>query len=71
MSRACATLLALALAPASSQSNAATRRELPAAATAAGAVALDGSPFVYYVAPGAEARKFLIYQKCVSWRAPQ
>lgn len=61
-------LLAALLAPtASSQSNAATRRELPAAATAAGAVALDGSPYVYYVAPGAEKEKFVIYQKGGGW----
>ena len=60
-------LLAALPAPAASQSNAATRRALPAAAAAAGAVALDGSPFVYYVAPGAEARKFVIYQKGGGW----
>ena len=59
-------LLALAL-PASSQSNAAARRELPPSAFAAGAVALDGSPYIYYVAPGAEATKFVVYQKGGGW----
>jgi hypothetical protein len=49
------------------QSNAATRRELPPSAAAAGAVALDGSHYVYYVAPGAEAHKYVIYQKGGGW----
>jgi len=62
-----ALLASLALARALAQSNTATRRELPPAAAAAGAVALDGSPYVYYVAPGAEARKFVIYQKGGGW----
>ena len=54
---------------AAAQTNTATKRELPAAATAAGAVALDGSPYIYYVAPGAETTKFVIYQKggCVDF----
>jgi hypothetical protein len=30
-------------------------------------VALDGSPYIYYVAPGAEAAKFVIYQKGGGW----
>ena len=62
------TLFTLALAlGASAQSNQATRRELPAGATRGGAVALDGSPYVYYVAPGAETHKFVIYQKGGGW----
>jgi hypothetical protein len=68
MVHAAAALFVLALAaPAASQSTAATRRTLPAAATAAGAVALDGSPYVYYVAPGAETRKYVVYQRGGGW----
>jgi hypothetical protein len=51
----------------SAQTNIATRRELSAGATAAGAVALDGSPYIYYVAPGAETTKFVISQKGGGW----
>ena len=43
------------------------RKELPSRHAAAGAVALDGSPFIYYVSPGAEARKFVIFQKGGGW----
>jgi hypothetical protein len=62
-------LLALALLArgAAAQSNVAARRELPPSATAAGAVALDGSPYVYYVAPGAETTKYVIYQRGGGW----
>ena len=63
--RVSSTLAALLLATrgASAQSNIATRHELPAAATAAGALALDGSPAIYYIVPGAESTKFVLYQK--------
>jgi hypothetical protein len=57
--RVALSLCALTL-RACAQSNAASRVELPASATAAGAVALDGSPFIYYVAPGAEEKKFVV-----------
>ena len=63
--------LALTLALAAAQTNIATKRVLTAAAKASGAVALDGTPFIYYVAPGAETQKFVIYQKggCVTRNA--
>jgi hypothetical protein len=32
-----------------------------------GAVALDGSPFIYYVSPGAEKTKFVVFQKGGGW----
>ena len=45
----------------------ARRVYLPPATVAAGAVALDGSPGVYYVAAGAEKGKFVVFQKGGGW----
>jgi hypothetical protein len=47
--------------------NPATRVYLSDASLAAGAQALDGSRGVYYVARGAETRKFVIFQKGGGW----
>ena len=47
--------------------NVAKRVYLPPSSVAAGAVALDGSPGVYYVARGAETSKFVVYQKGGGW----
>ena len=62
--------LLLLLAPlACAAANAAQRVYLGASSVAAGAVALDGSPGVYYIARGAEARKYVILQKGGGWCA--
>ena len=61
---AAAAAAAGALAPAA---NPATRVYLSDASLAAGALALDGSRGVYYVARGAETRKFVIFQKGGGW----
>ena len=68
MLRAVVALAAAAAAAAAGPGpNTARRVYLPPSATAAGAVALDGSPGVYYVSRGAEARKFVIFQKGGGW----
>jgi hypothetical protein len=62
-------LAASALAPLAGAVNAARRVYLSPATVAAGAVALDGSPGVYYksVAAGDEKKKFVIFQKGGGW----
>lgn len=45
----------------------ATKKFLPTKYLAAGAVALDGSPFAYYVSPGAEPTKYVLFQKGGGW----
>lgn len=54
-------------AAACSASAIATRKFLPPEYTAAGAVALDGSPYAYYVSPGAESTRFVVHQKGGGW----
>ena len=41
----------------------AQKKFLPARYAAAGAVALDGSPYAYYISPGVERTKFVVFQK--------
>ena len=66
--RSCAVFVSLSLLlSASSQSNVAFKKTLPDAARANGAVSLDGSSYIYYVSPGAEKNKFVIYQKGGGW----
>lgn len=67
LSRAVFISLSLLLSPASCQSNVAYKKTLPEAARAAGAVALDGSNYIYYISPGAERSKFVIYTKGGGW----
>ena len=55
------------LAAAASAQTIATKKYLPAQHAAQGAVSLDGSPFAYYIAPGAERAKFVIFQKGGGW----
>jgi len=45
----------------------ATKKFLPSRYTEDGAVSLDGSPYAYYVSPGAEPSKVVIFQKGVGW----
>ena len=58
---------ASSLAPPALAANTARRVYLSPSTVAAGAVALDGSPGAYYVAAGAETRKFVVYQKGGGW----
>ena len=58
--------LCLLAATASAQTHA-TKKFLPAQHAAAGAVALDGSPYAYYVAPGAERTRYVVFQKGGGW----
>ncbi len=58
-------LACLLLSPAAART-VATKKYLPARYAAEGAVALDGSPFAYYLAPG-DPSKFVIFQKGGGW----
>ena len=55
------------LLPLTSALTIATKTYLPPSHTAAGALALDGSPFAYYVSRGAEPTKFVLFQKGGGW----
>ena len=59
-------VLALLVTTSSALTNA-TRKSLPAHYGEEGAVALDGSFYIYYVHPGAERTKFVIFQKGGGW----
>ena len=60
-------VIALLLTATASALTIGTKKYLPASYAAAGAVALDGSPFAYYVSPGTEPTKFVIFQKGGGW----
>ena len=60
-------LFAIFLFRAEAQSDIAVRKALPAVWTNSGALALDGSEFIYYVSRGAEKNKYVIYQKGGGW----
>lgn len=59
-------VLVFLLATTASALTIATKKYLPARYAASGAVALDGSPYAYYVSPG-EKGKLVIYQKGGGW----